>query len=214
MAERLGYFIVINYITGKLVYVTQNSIIVENGGIGYEILVPLSVSDRALQIGSEIKIYTYMYIREDLLQLFGFMDKDGLDIFKLLITVSGIGPKGALGILGAMSTDDLRFAVLADDAKTIAKAPGIGVKTAGKLIIELKDKLKLKDIADDVSIQGMAADNLVDSGSTARQMVSDAAAALAALGYPPADAMRAVKSVGRGTYSTVEELLKLSLKKL
>ncbi len=138
----------INYIKGTLVSITENSIIVENGGIGYEIFVSLSVMDRIGQTGSGIKIYTYMYVREDLIQLFGFMDQDGLEVFKLLITVSGIGPKGALGILSVMDTDSLRFAVLADDAKTIAKAPGIGLKTAGKLILELKDKLKLKDIAE------------------------------------------------------------------
>ena len=111
----------INYIKGTLVSITENSIIVENGGIGYEIFVPLSVMDRIGQTGSGIKIYTYMYVREDLIQLFGFMDQDGLEVFKLLITVSGIGPKGALGILSVMDTDSLRFAVLADDAKTIAK---------------------------------------------------------------------------------------------
>lgn len=197
----------INYITGKLVCVTENSIIVENGGIGYEILVPLSVINRTLQTGNEIKIYTYMYIREDLLQLFGFMEKDELEIFKLLITVSGIGPKGALGILGAISVDDLKFAVLSDDAKAISKAPGIGAKTARKLIIELKDKLKFKDMTD-VMEQSIPTDTF--SG----QMVSDAVAALTALGYMPVDAMRAVKSVESGTYSTVEELLKLSLKRI
>ena len=142
----------INYIKGTLTGVTENSIIVENGGIGYEIFVPLSVMDRIGQTGSGIKIYTYMYVREDLIQLFGFMDQDGLEVFKLLITVSGIGPKGALGILSVMDADSLRFAVLADDAKTIAKAPGIGIKTAGKLILELKDKLKIKDISDENTV--------------------------------------------------------------
>lgn len=204
----------INYIVGKLVYITENSIVVENGGIGYEIFVPLSVAGRAGQIGSEVKIYTYMYVREDLLQLFGFIEKDELDLFKLLITVSGIGPKGALGILGAMSADDLRFAVLADDAKTIAKAPGIGAKTAGKLIIELKDKLKLRDVVEDAFVKGNSEGSIASSGDAALQMVSDAVAALAALGYSPSDAMKAVKSVESGTYSTVEELLKLSLKKI
>lgn len=203
----------INYIIGRLVGITENSIIVENGGIGYEILVPLSVTSRIGQIGNEIKIYTYMYVREDLLQLFGFMDKDELEIFKLLITVSGIGPKGALGILGSMGVDDLRFAVLADDAKTIAKTPGIGAKTAGKLILELKDKLKFKDVADTVE-QGISVNAFSDSDDDSKQIISDAVAALSALGYLPADAMKAVKSVEIGTYSTVEELLKLSLKKI
>lgn len=202
----------INYIIGKLAGVTQSSIIVENGGIGYEILVPLSVIDRVGQVGNEIKIYTYMHVREDLLQLFGFMEKDELDVFKLLITVSGIGPKGALGILGSMGVDDLRFAVLTGDSKTIAKAPGIGAKTAGKLILELRDKLKFNDVKD--TNQDISANALPNSNDDSKQMISDAVAALSALGYLPTDAMKAVKSVEVGTYSTVEELLKLSLKRI
>lgn len=204
----------ISYIVGKLSGITENSIVVENSGIGYEIFVPLSVVCRVGQIGNEIKIYTYMHIREDLLQLFGFLEKDELDVFKLLITVSGIGPKGALGILGTMSADDLRFAVVTGDAKTIAKAPGIGAKTAGKLILELKDKLKLKDTIDEVSGHDISGQAFLNSGDDTKQMVSDAVAALVALGYLPADAMRAVKSVEVDTYSTVEELLKFSLKKI
>ena len=202
----------INYIIGKLAGVTQSSIIVENGGIGYEILVPLSVIDRVGQVGNEIKIYTYMHVREDLLQLFGFIKKDELDVFKLLITVSGIGPKGALGILGSMGVDDLRFAVLTGDSKTIAKAPGIGAKTAGKLILELRDKLKFNDVKD--TNQDISANALPNSNDDSKQMISDAVAALSALGYLPTDAMKAVKSVEVGTYSTVEELLKLSLKRI
>lgn len=202
----------INYIIGKLAGVTQSSIIVENGGIGYEILVPLSVIDRVGQVGNEIKIYTYMHVREDLLQLFGFIKKDELDVFKLLITVSGIGPKGALGILGSMGVDDLRFAVLTGDSKTIAKAPGIGAKTAGKLILELRDKLKFNDVKD--TNQDISANALPNSNDDSKQMISDAVAALSALGYLTTDAMKAVKSVEVGTYSTVEELLKLSLKRI
>ena len=137
-----------NYIKGKLAGITENSIIVENGGIGYEIFVPATDTGSLWQTGQEVKVYTYLHVREDLVQLFGFMDKDTLDLFKMLITVSGIGPKGALGILGATGADSLRFAVLADDAKTIAKAPGIGLKTAGRLILELKDKLKVKEVAE------------------------------------------------------------------
>lgn len=203
----------INYIKGKLAGITGNSIIVENGGIGYEIFVPVPAALNVWQAGDEVKVYTYMQVREDHVQLFGFMDKDGLEFFKLLITVSGIGPKGALGILGAMDTDSLRFAVLANDAKTIAKAPGIGIKTAGRLILELKDKLAAKEVTDAALARGE--EGAGGSGdAAARQMVSDAAEALSALGYPPAEAMKAVRSVDSSTYTTVEELLKLSLKNL
>jgi len=200
-----------NYIKGKLAGITENSIIVENGGIGYEIFVPVTDTGSLWQTGKEVKVYTYLHVREDLVQLFGFMDKDGLDMFKMLITVSGIGPKGALGILGAMGADSLRFAVLADDAKTIAKAPGIGLKTAGKLILELKDKLKVKEVTEAALARG---EERAADGSSNMQMVSDAAEALAALGYSPAEAMKAARAVDSSTYTTVEELLKLSLKNM
>lgn len=203
----------ISYIKGSLEKVSENSIVVENNGIGYEILVPMSVTDRIAGIGSEVKIFTYMYVREDLIQLFGFLDNDCLEVFKLLITVSGIGPKGALGILSVMSADDLRFAVLADDAKSIAKAPGIGAKTAGKIVLELKDKLKLKDIVEDAIEHGIGRQTEGDAGE-GKKIISEAVEALIALGYPAADAMRAVRSVDVSLYSTVEELLKLSLKEM
>jgi len=200
-----------NYIKGKLAGITGNSIIVENGGIGYEIFVPAAGTGNMWQAGQEVKVYTYLHVREDLVQLFGFMDKDGLDMFKMLITVSGIGPKGALGLLGAMGADSLRFAVLADDAKAIAKAPGIGIKTAGRLILELKDKLKIKEVTEAALTHG---EEKAASRDSNMQMVSDAAEALAALGYSPAEALKAARAVDSSTYTTVEELLKLSLKNI
>lgn len=200
----------INYIRGKLADITGNSIIVENGGIGYEIFVPGTAGYGKWQAGREILVYTYMHVREDLVQLFGFADKDSLEVFKMLVTVSGIGPKGALGIIGAMGTDTLRFAILADDEKTIAKAPGIGIKTARKLIIELKDKIKAKETTGTVMPSGEESE--ASSGSV--QLISDAAEALEALGYAPAQALAAVKSVDKNTYKTASELLKLSLKNL
>ena len=127
----------IAFVKGILDSVSEDKIIVENQNIGFEILVPGSVVSELPQVGNTVKIYTYTYVREDALQLYGFLTKDSMDMFKLLITVNGIGPKAALGILTAMDTDALRLAILSDDAKTIAKAPGIGPKTASKLILEL-----------------------------------------------------------------------------
>ncbi len=109
----------IHFVKGVLDTVGENQIVVENQGIGFEIMVPMSVVSALPQTGNEVKIYTYMYVREDCQQLFGFLTKDELAMFKLLITVSGIGPKGALGILSVMDADALRFAVLADDAGRI-----------------------------------------------------------------------------------------------
>ena len=205
--------VMIGYIKGRLEEVMDGAIIVDNNGIGYEIFVPASVIGSLPSKGNEVKIYTYMNVREDSLQLFGFMTRDDLEVFKMLITVSGIGPKGALGILGVMSADDVRFAVMSEDAKTISKAPGIGAKTARKLIIELKDKLNFKDVIEGALDRGesAAANN---SSSSDKQIISDAVEALTALGYSASDAMKAVRMVEMTDDMTVEMLLKLSLKNM
>lgn len=203
----------ISFIKGKLVHIYENVIIVENNGIGYEIFVPVSVIGNMPLVGSEVMIYTYMHVREDALQLFGFLDRDTLEIFKLLITVSGIGPKGAIGVLGTLSADDIRYAVMAEDAKTIAKAPGIGAKTASKVVIELKDKLKMRDVAENISSEIDGQQSIFDDGGS-KQAVSDAIEALVSLGYSATEATKAVRKADAGDDVTVEELLKLSLKNL
>lgn len=201
----------IAFIKGELADITEDGIIVENSGIGYDIRVPLSVMNQLPSIGGRIKIYTYTYVREDDLKLYGFLSKDDLWVFKLLITVNGIGPKGALGILSAITPDDLRFAVLADDVKAISKAPGIGSKTAAKLILELKDKLKLEDAFEKRLTQEDAADYDKEKGAAAR-IRKDAIEALTALGYSGTEALKAVRQVAVTEDMKVEEVLKQSLK--
>lgn len=201
----------IAFIKGELADITEDGIIVENSGIGYDIRVPLSVMNQLPAIGGRIKIYTYTYVREDDLKLYGFLSKDDLWVFKLLITVNGIGPKGALGILSAITPDDLRFAVLADDVKAISKAPGIGSKTAAKLILELKDKLKLEDAFEKRLTQEDAADYDKEKGAAAR-IRKDAIEALTALGYSETEALKAVRQVAVTEDTKVEEVLKQSLK--
>lgn len=199
----------IGYINGKLVYVGTDSILLDNQGIGYEIQVPGSVLDKLPATGEEVRIYTYLHVREDLMQLFGFLHQEDLEVFKLLITVNGIGPKGALGILTVISPDDLRFAILADDAKAIAKAPGIGVKTAAKMILELKDKMKLEDAFE---IKLAHQEEEVQSGETVTGIRNEAVQALTALGYSNTEALKAVRSVEIEENMDVETVLKLSLK--
>ena len=131
----------ISYIRGELAALEKEKVIVDVGGVGYGIYMPGQAMALLPPTGSEVKIHTYLNVREDAMQLFGFLTRDDLEIFKLLIGVSGIGPKGGLSILSKLSPDDLRYAVLAGDVKAISAAPGIGKKTAEKLIIELKDKL-------------------------------------------------------------------------
>lgn len=201
----------IAYIKGKLEEVRPASVVVETAGTGYEINVPGSTADELQgQLHEEVKVHTYLQVREDGVALFGFSTRDALEVFKLLITVSGIGPKGALGILSAMSTDDLRFAVLAGDTKAISKCPGIGAKTAGKLILELKDKFKLEDAFEEKWEKTATA----GTHGAEESVRKDAIEALTTLGYAPSEAVKAVRTVVITEGMTTEDVLKLSLKQM
>ncbi len=199
----------IQFIKGRLAAVEEEQILVETGGIGYGIYMPGPAMESLPPVGEDVLIYTYLNVKEDDLQLFGFLTRDDLEIFKQLITVSGIGPKGALGILSALSADDLRMAVLSEDVKAIASAPGIGKKTAEKLILELKDKLRIEDALDHAAgIQsGASVFTGQDSGPA-----GDAIQALVALGYGNTEAMRAVRQVDIQPDMSVNEVLKEALK--
>ncbi len=197
----------ITYIKGTLNEIYDNNIVVEAYGVGYEIMVPSSLMNSLPALGSQVKIYTFQYVKEDALDLYGFMSRDDLTVFKLLITVSGIGPKGALNILSVITPDELRLAVLSDDAKRIQSAPGIGGKTAQKLIIELKDKLS----PEDVLTKGTGQVSLSERPDTP---ANEALEALVALGYSQSEAFGAVKSIEITESMDGETVLKLALKKL
>ena len=203
----------ISFVKGELVEVFEDTIVLENNGIGYNIRVPASLLSNMPSIGEHFKVYTYLQVREDAMNLFGFLSREDLDIFKMLINVNGIGPKGALAILSTITPDDLRFAVLSDDIKLISSAPGIGAKTAQKLIIELKDKIKLADAfekafgdADKNTVQ------MVDNSANAAR--NEAIEALVALGYGSSEAIRAVKQVEDLDNKDSETILKEALRKL
>lgn len=202
----------ISFIRGKIAWVTENTVVIDNQGVGYEVSVPASVLMKQPRQGEEIFLYTYLQVREDGISLFGFESKDELRVFRMLIGVSGIGPKGAVGILSAVSVDNLRFAVLAEDEKTISKAPGIGTKTARKLILELKDKFKLEDTLG----QNMLAesDSSEEKGNARQEMIYEAIQALTALGFSRTEASRAVNAVEWSEEITADDLLKAALKKL
>ena len=138
----------IAYLKGEVVEIEEDKLILECGTIGYNISMPASALDGTLRPGQEVKIHTHLHVREDAMQLYGFLTRDDLKMFRMLLGVSGIGPKAALGILSGLSADELRFAVLSDDVKTISRAPGVGKKTAQKMILELKDKLDLQEAFD------------------------------------------------------------------
>ena len=200
------------YIKGTLEEITEDSVIVETGGIGYNIKVSGTTVDLLPGIGSEVKIYTYTLVREDAFSLYGFLTRDDLEIFKKLITVSGIGPKGGLAILSVMSADALRFAVMAGDAKAIAKAPGIGAKTAERVILDLRDKISLEDTLRGIGSPADAAGQAAGAGNSDNLMKREAIEALVALGYSASDATAAVKKVEVGEDATSESILKLALK--
>lgn len=203
------------FIKGILESIQDNQVVVENRGVGFAVMVPLSVASALPQAGNEVKLYTYMYVREDAIQLYGFLTRDELSMFRLLITVSGVGPKGALGILSVMDADALRFAILADDAKSISKAPGIGAKTAGKVILELKDKMDFGEAIDTVLDHGQQ--NAAGAGGTAYDAgaaANEAIQALVALGYTSTEAVKAVKKVAITPDMTVEGILKEGLRNI
>lgn len=198
----------IAFIKGTVAGIGKEQVILDNQGIGYGIYVPQTVLEQIPQNGEEVKLYTYMHVREDAMQLFGFLRQEDKEIFKLLLGVSGIGPKGALGILSTISPDDLRFAVLAGDAKAISKAPGIGSKTAQKVIIELKDKLKIEDAWD------LAAQSASAAPAVTTAVKQDAIEALTALGYGTTQAAKAVSMVEITETMQVEDVLKQALRNI
>ena len=204
----------IAYIKGILADVREDGIVVEAGSIGYNIMVSGNVIGMLPGIGSEVKIHTYTHVREDAFLLYGFLTKDDLDIFKKCITVSGIGPKGALAILSVMDADSLRFAIISGDAKAIAKAPGVGARTAERLILELKDKVKIEDTLVGHEI---AAGNAIDGASGVgasglNAMKKDAVEALVALGYSSTEALKAVNQIEDLEGMDSEAILKTALK--
>ena len=202
----------ISYIKGELAGVTEEKAIIEAGGIGYGIYMPGKDLAQLPGIGEQLKIHTYLNVREDAMQLFGFLTGDELEVFRLLITVNGIGPKGGLGILSALSADELRFAVMAGDVKAITAAPGIGKKTAERLILDLNDKLKMEDI---LERQPEEAD--LRSGTVGNDVQTEAVEALVSLGYGSAESLRAVREAVKENQETelgAEALLKIALKKM
>ena len=202
----------ISYLRGELAAVEEQKVIIDVGGVGYGVYMSQQAMTLLPACGNEVKIHTYLNVREDAMQLFGFLTREDLEVFRLLIGVSGIGPKAGLNILSCLSPDELRFAVLSGDAKAISAAPGIGKKTAEKLILELKDKLKIEDVLEHAAHgEDGGTQNGMESADT--NMQAEAVQALTALGYGSAESLRAVKKTSPDC-ATVEDVLKEALKYL
>ena len=198
------------YISGTVEAVFADSIILDNHGIGYRIFMPSSAAD-VLKRGEEYRIYTHFSVREDAMQLFGFLSEDDLSVYRMLIGVSGVGPKGALAIMSVLGSDDLRFAILSDDAAAVAKAPGIGRKTAQKVILELKDKFSLEDAFEKKSLKSRSESH----DSMEAEALNDAVMALVSLGYSASEAGKAArKALADNPEADSSKLISVALREM
>jgi len=202
----------IAYIKGVLAEADTNSVVVETAaGVAYEIGVTPADAE-AVGIGEEVKFYTYLQVKEDGVALFGFLERRDLAVFKLLITVSGVGPKSGLAILSAVGTQELRVAIATEDVKRISSAPGVGKKTAERLIVELRDKISAADVLEDLTEKKPTATKSRNSAHDA--LKESVLQVLIALGYSKKEALAAVSSVEITDDMTEDELTRLSLRQL
>ena len=197
------------YFKGSVESITEEAIVLETGNIGYNIIMPSSDISR-LMIGDEVKVYTYTSVREDAMWLYGFLEKAELDFYKLLLTVNGVGPKAALGILSGASISDIQVAIIAQDTKALSKLPGIGAKTAGRIILDLKDKVSTDDLLDIVT-SDVSTPSGNQSGATV-QIKKEATDILTALGYSASEAMRALSKLDIMDDAKVEDIVSEALR--
>ena len=202
----------ISYVKGILAEKAKDRIVVESGMMGIGIFVPMSVLEVLPPLGEEVKIYTHLQVREDDMSLYGFLSRSDLEMFRQLLGVNGIGPK-ALGILSVLRPEDLRLAVMTGDAKAISRAPGVGAKTAQRIILDLKDKVQAEDLLTPL-LDGSAAVSPAAGNGLSGNAVKEAVEALVALGYTNAEAVKAVKSANVTEEMDSEAVLKASLKYL
>ncbi len=203
----------IHFIRGNVSEVSEGLVVVEASGVGYGIRVPASVIAALPPRGTEVKIHTYFSLTQNGVELYGFLTPEDRTMFMMLLGVSGIGPKGALGVLSALTPDELRMAIVSGDSKSISRAPGIGTKTAQRVVLELKDKLDAAEVFHTALEHGETA---AASGMTlgVYGVQKEAVEALVALGYSNAEAARAVKKAGAQEDMSVDQVLKAALKQL
>ena len=197
----------ISHLNGVLEHVDKNHVVVDVGKVGYHVNLPTSALSRLPKIGGELKLYTYQVVREDDLSLYGFLTKEERNLFSLLLTVSGVGPKASLSILSAFPLDKLVTAITQGNADLLSSVPGIGKKTSQKLVIELKEKVaKAYAIKPSDMTIGISGD---------QPIVSDAISALIALGYSPREARDTLLKSGIDlSTQSVEDIIKQALKNL
>lgn len=190
----------ISYVSGIVEYVDIEKVVVDNHGIGISVFMTnddLSVIGE----GEEVKLHTYFNVKEDAMQLYGFLNRENLEMFKLLLTVNKVGPKIALGILSTCPGDMLKMSIVSGDSKTIASSPGVGAKTAERIVLELKDKIEIEGVEDFVP----------ENGSLDSSLSNDVVDALVELGYSKSEAISAVKRIDETEDMSVEDMLKKAL---
>lgn len=199
-----------HYIKGILTYTDASYAVVEAGGVGYKMTISQTTHDRLPAINGTVKLYSYMSVREDGVELFGFSSTDELNAFKMLIGVSGVGPKVAISVLSFLTPEKFALTISSEDAKTLSKANSVGSKTAARIILELKDKMSAMgsiSVPDSSSLSGS------DSSNSSSGAFADAVEALSAIGYTRAEILSALRGVDTSKMS-VEEIFKTATKRL
>ncbi|MDP4181095.1 MAG: Holliday junction branch migration protein RuvA [Bacillota bacterium] len=196
------------HIKGILDYKHNDYLVVEANGVGYKINTSLTTIEKAGAVGDEVKVYTHLYVREDIMSLYGFVSREELSMFELLISVSGVGPKAAISLISSVPSTKFSLAVITDDAKTLTKAQGIGNKMAQRIILELKDKIKKEQLVETVDDS-----NYKSTAGAGNSKVSEAISALIVLGYTPMEASKAINSIYQDDMD-LESIVKNALKSL
>ena len=196
------------YIKGKYIGINKDYVIIENNGIGYKIFTSGATMAEMPKVSEEVQLYLEQIVREDFIGLYGFKDREELEMFKLLISISGVGAKAALSLLSISRINNLKYAIIMEDDKHLCRAPGIGKKTAGRIILELKDKIKTDEVSEGVDIQ-QGFEDIAPSNSNA---IGEALGALLALGYSEKEAENALKKVNR--QESVENIINECLRVL
>ena len=196
----------ISFLNGTIAAKNENGVIIDVGGVGYNVSMPVSDIAKMGSIGDNVKVFTHFHISENMVGLFGFLTGEQIDYFNKLISISGIGPKAAVSILGTLSVQDLAFAIIAEDTKAITRAPGVGPKAAQRIILELKGKIDTQEaVSAPVGVQSV--------GKTALRADTEAVNALIALGASPSEAQKTVMQISKDGMST-EDIIKEALRRM
>ncbi len=195
----------ISFLRGKLAYSDENGAVIDVNGVGFNVIMPSIDINKLPEIGAETFLYTYLYVREDIMDLFGFSNKESIKFFKKLISVSGVGPKAAIALLSALTTNELALAIISSDAKAIGRAKGIGPKMAQRIVLELKGKIETEDAIEASGGEAAAIRPTADSG---------AVNALIALGSSPSEAQKTVMQISKEGNYTTEEIIREALRRL